>query len=212
MATHQPAASPSPITAPPHVLALLSRLHATSLAQEAQLAPKGSSGKVFSSTLKNDLSDQMTKPTTSPSSTDPAPAPDPDPDPDTAFDALMLDKFIALDESKCQFLYALTHATRALRVVEAGTSFGVSTIYLALAVSQVERFTGQAGKGTVIATEKEGRKAAVARGYWRECGEEVAGRIDLRVGDLREELKWGCRGRGLICCCWIVSRPRPSPS
>ena len=39
------------------------------------------------------------------------------------------DKLVALDRSKAEFCYHLCRALRARRVVEAGTSFGVSTIY-----------------------------------------------------------------------------------
>ena len=97
----------------------------------------------------------------------------------------MLDKFIALDEDKCHFVYQLINATGATDVIEAGTSFGVSTIYLALATAQAKAATGRTG--TVIATEKEPQKAAIARGYWKECG--IEDHVDLRVGDLLETLK-----------------------
>lgn len=40
------------------------------------------------------------------------------------FDDSMRDKFIALDQDKCQFLYLITRAIRAQNVVEVGTSFG----------------------------------------------------------------------------------------
>lgn len=103
------------------------------------------------------------------------------------FDALMLDKFIALDQDKCQFLYQLILSMGATNVVEAGTSFGVSTIYLALAVAENMKALGK--EGTVIATEKEAEKAKVARGYWKECGEDVERCIDLREGDLLQTLK-----------------------
>ncbi len=103
------------------------------------------------------------------------------------FDNLMLDKFIALDEDKCQFTYQLITALGATNVVEAGTSFGVSTIYLALAVGKAKATTGKEGK--VIATEKEAEKAERARAYWKECGEDVEREIDLREGDLLETLK-----------------------
>lgn len=108
---------------------------------------------------------------------------------DAEFDKLMLDKFIALDEDECQFMYQLIHATGATNVVEAGTSFGVSTIYLALAVAQVKAATGK--PGTVIATEKEKEKAEIARRYWDECGPIVQDQIDLREGNLLETLKIG---------------------
>lgn len=103
------------------------------------------------------------------------------------FDRLMLDKFIALDEDKCHFVYQLIAATGATNIVEAGTSFGVSTIYLALAVAKNKVATGKSGR--VIATEKEASKADIARDYWRQCGPAVQGEIDLRVGDLLETLQ-----------------------
>ncbi|KAH8901953.1 S-adenosyl-L-methionine-dependent methyltransferase [Coniochaeta sp. PMI_546] len=105
-----------------------------------------------------------------------------------AFDDLMRDKFIALDQDKCQFVYQLARAIGARNVAEVGTSFGVSTIYLALAVgSNLERIGGE---GRVIATEKESTKAARARQHWKEAGDELVARhIDLREGDLLETLR-----------------------
>lgn len=99
----------------------------------------------------------------------------------------VLDKFIALDQDKCQFVYQLCRAINAKNVVEAGTSFGVSTIYLGLAVTRNIEATG--GTGTVIGTEHEASKAERARAHWAEAGEIVSRHIDLRVGDLRETLK-----------------------
>lgn len=106
---------------------------------------------------------------------------------DSSVDDVMRDKFIALDEDKAQFVYQLCRAINAKTIVEAGTSFGVSTIYLALAVSANVAATG--GQGRVIATEHEPTKANKAREYWKECGDIVSGVIDLREGDLRETLK-----------------------
>jgi predicted O-methyltransferase YrrM len=104
------------------------------------------------------------------------------------FDELMRDKFIALDQDKSQFVYQLVRAIGAHNIVEVGTSFGVSTIYLALAVGSNLEKSG--GKGTVIATEKESAKAEKARQHWREAGDELVTRhIDLREGDLLETLK-----------------------
>ncbi len=100
----------------------------------------------------------------------------------------MRDKFIALDQDKCQFVYQVARAIGARNIAEVGTSFGVSTIYLALAVgSNLER---SGGKGMVIGTEKESSKAEQARKYWKDAGDEVVARhIDLREGDLLETLK-----------------------
>lgn len=159
--------SPSPVKVPEHVLEILSQLHRTSLEQEAALS---NTGKVMSSDILDELEDRL-----------------PDGNPKDEFDKLMVDKFIALDEDKCQFMYQLINVMGATNIVEAGTSFGVSTIYLALAVAQTKAATGKAGK--VIATEKEPRKVEAARKYWKQCGEVVEKEIDLRVGDLLETLK-----------------------
>jgi len=40
------------------------------------------------------------------------------------------DKLVALDRDKCDFAYLQCRSLQARRVVEVGTSFGVSTIYL----------------------------------------------------------------------------------
>ena len=159
--------SVSPIKAPQHILELLSQLHKRSLEQEAAMSK---TGKVAIPDIQRDLK-----------------AKSPHCDLEDAFDELMIDKFIALDEDKCQFVHQLINAIGATHVVEAGTSFGVSTIYLALAVAQTTDATGKEGK--VIATEKEPSKAAAARSYWKQCGELVEKQIDLREGDLLETLK-----------------------
>ena len=107
----------------------------------------------------------------------------------SASDDHMRDKFVALEEDKCQFIYLLARAMGVRNIVEAGTSFGVSTIYLALAVGQnVARAGGKVG-GKVIATEKEPSKALRAREHWKEAGEDVEPWIELREGDLLETLK-----------------------
>lgn len=161
--------SPSPINAPRHIQQLLSELHAKSLEQESLISK---TGKVFSSDVLGDLEDQHSRVNSA-----------------AEFDKLMLDKFIALDEDKCQFTYQLINAMGATNVVEAGTSFGVSTIYLALAVGKTKAATGKSG--AVIATEKETQKAEVAHRYWAQCGAAVEQEIDLRVGNLLETLKEG---------------------
>jgi len=103
----------------------------------------------------------------------------------------MLTQFVALEEDKCQFVYLLAKSSGATRVVEAGTSFGVSTIYLALAVGQNAVGKGIApGVGArVIATEKESVKAKQARQHWKTAGHEVEPWIELREGDLLQTLK-----------------------
>ncbi|KAF2153929.1 O-methyltransferase [Myriangium duriaei CBS 260.36] len=98
-----------------------------------------------------------------------------------------LDRFVALDPDKCAFVYALLRSSGARHVVEAGTSFGVSTIYLALAVGQNAQV--QCAPGKVIATENEPTKAARARQHWKQAGDEVVPWIDLREGDILQTLK-----------------------
>merc|ERR1712093_113916 len=92
------------------------------------------------------------------------------------------------------FIYLLARSLGARNVVEAGTSFGVSTIYLASAVGQnmaqgKNSLEATTIAGKVIATEKEHAKAVRAREYWKEAGDEVEPWIELRDGDLLETLK-----------------------
>lgn len=103
--------------------------------------------------------------------------------------AASLDKFVALDPDKCALVYLLARAARARVIVEAGTSFGVSTIYLALAVAQNNGGGGDGGgDGRVIATELEPHKAAAACENWRRAGDQVSGVVDLREGDILDTL------------------------
>jgi predicted O-methyltransferase YrrM len=94
------------------------------------------------------------------------------------------DKLVALDREKAELCYQLCRALRAKRVVEAGTSFGVSTLYLAAAVRENLRQDG--GRGLVIGTEYEPAKARAARAHFAEAG--LSELIELREGDLRETL------------------------
>jgi predicted O-methyltransferase YrrM len=96
----------------------------------------------------------------------------------------MSDKLVALDADKARFCYQLCRAMNAHRAIEAGTSYGVSTLYLAAALRENAR--AQPGKYIVIGTEYEPRKAAAARKHFEEAG--LAGFVDLREGDLLETL------------------------
>jgi predicted O-methyltransferase YrrM len=93
--------------------------------------------------------------------------------------AFWRDKFVALDRDKAEFIYALSRAANARRIVEAGTSFGVSTLYLAAAVHDN-------GGGLVTTCDIEAVKAPVARRHFDEAG--LSRYVDLRVGDVRETL------------------------
>jgi predicted O-methyltransferase YrrM len=95
------------------------------------------------------------------------------------------DKLVALDRDKAEFCYQLCRTKNARRVVEIGTSYGVSTLYLAAAVC--DNVDAGGGSGIVIGTEYEPEKARAARAHFAEAG--VSQFIDLREGDLRETLK-----------------------
>ncbi len=90
------------------------------------------------------------------------------------------DAFLALGREQAAYCYAQARAVGARRVVEFGTSFGVSTIWLAAAVRDN-------GGGTVIGTEMVPGKAERARAHVREAGLE--GYVDIRTGDALETLR-----------------------
>ena len=94
----------------------------------------------------------------------------------------LADKMVALDRDKAEFCYQLCRSLRATRVVEAGTSFGVSTLYLAAAVRD-----NQVDNGVVIGTEHEPGKVKIARENFEKAG--LSEFIDLREGDLRQTLQ-----------------------
>lgn len=95
------------------------------------------------------------------------------------------DKLVALDRDKAEFCYQLCRAIDARRIVEAGTSYGVSTLYLAAAVR--DNMRGAGGTGIVIGTEHEPAKARAARRHFEQA--ELSRFIDLREGDLRKTLE-----------------------
>jgi predicted O-methyltransferase YrrM len=99
--------------------------------------------------------------------------------------AFLRDKLVALDRNKAQFCYQLCRANNARRIVEIGTSYGVSTLYLAAAVRDNVAATG--GNGVVIGTEYEPQKASAARAHFDQAG--LSRYIDLREGNLRETLR-----------------------
>jgi predicted O-methyltransferase YrrM len=92
----------------------------------------------------------------------------------------MEDKYIALDPAQGVFCYLLAKAIGARRIIEFGTSFGVSTIYLAMAVRDN-------GGGVVIGTEMIVEKAKRAQENIREAG--LSKFVDIRVGNALETLK-----------------------
>jgi len=110
---------------------------------------------------------------------------------DERTNAFLSDKLVALDRAKAEFCYHVCRALGARRVVEAGTSFGVSTLFLAAAVRDNLQHATPAHPGTggdpiVIGTENEPKKVRIAAGHFSEAG--LADLIDLRQGDLRDTL------------------------
>lgn len=97
----------------------------------------------------------------------------------------LADKLVALDPQKAALCHLLCRSLGARRIVEAGTSYGVSTIYLAAAVR--DTIAERGGDGIVIGTEYEAGKVAVARGHLEEAG--LAEYAEIREGDLRETLR-----------------------
>jgi predicted O-methyltransferase YrrM len=81
-----------------------------------------------------------------------------------------------------RFLYICARARQAKRIVEFGTSFGISTIYLAVALRD-------GGGGQLIGTELEPAKAQRARQNLSTAG--LADIVEIRVGDALETLRDG---------------------
>jgi predicted O-methyltransferase YrrM len=78
------------------------------------------------------------------------------------------------------FLYLVARSTRAVRVVEFGTSVGISATYLAAAVRDN-------GGGVVIGSELNARKHATARRNIAEAGLDDL--VEIRQGDALETLR-----------------------
>jgi predicted O-methyltransferase YrrM len=87
--------------------------------------------------------------------------------------------YLASSPGHGMYLYLLARAIDARRIVEFGTSFGVSTIWLALAVRDN-------GGGVVIGTEMIPSKAARARSNIAEAG--LADFVEIREGNALESL------------------------
>ena len=102
---------------------------------------------------------------------------------ETRIKAFLADKMVALERDKAEFCYQIIRATGARRVVEIGTSYGVSTVYLA---SALRANLAGGGEGVIIGTEYEPEKAVAARALFAETS--LSPLIDLREGDLRETL------------------------
>ncbi len=92
----------------------------------------------------------------------------------------MKELYIPVSPEQGQLLYLTARAIGARRIVEFGTSFGISTLYLAAAVHDN-------GGGLVVGSEIEPGKHARAVAHLEEAGlTEVT---DVRLGDALETLR-----------------------
>ena len=82
--------------------------------------------------------------------------------------------YVPVTRSQGQMLYLIARSLDARRIVEFGTSFGISTLYLAAAVKDN-------GGGVVIGSELEPTKHEQAEKNMREAGLEAF--TDIRLGD-----------------------------
>lgn len=95
-----------------------------------------------------------------------------------SYDIYPKDVYLCVEPAMGEFLNLCARTVGAKTIVEFGTSFGVSTIYLAAAA----RDTG----GRVIGSELEPSKAEKAQDNLSEAG--LSDIVDIRVGDAMETL------------------------
>jgi predicted O-methyltransferase YrrM len=89
------------------------------------------------------------------------------------------DYYIPISAEAGALLYALARAIRPQTVVEFGTSYGISTLYLAAAVTDN-------GEGHVFTTELSAKKAAAARANLDQAG--VGDAVTILAGDALQTL------------------------
>jgi predicted O-methyltransferase YrrM len=89
------------------------------------------------------------------------------------------DYYIPISADAGNLLYALTRAIRPETVVEFGTSYGISTLYLAAAVTDN-------GTGQVFTTELSKKKVTAARANLDDAG--VGNAVTILSGDALETL------------------------
>jgi predicted O-methyltransferase YrrM len=95
-----------------------------------------------------------------------------------AAEPFLKNAYIPVDAEQGRMLYVTARAIRAKTIVEFGTSFGISTIYLAAAA--------RANNGRVIGSELEPAKVKAARANVAEAGLQQF--VDIREGDAMKTL------------------------
>ncbi|CAO1638359.1 unnamed protein product [Parajaminaea phylloscopi] len=157
----------------PKLQRLLDALHATSLEQEGRAVTGYSAGRSY----PLDPADQEER-------------------------ATFADKLVALDQDKAQAMYMILRAANAQRVMEAGTSYGISLLYLVAAVrdnvaSRATPSGGVSGLGPQVwGTELEQNKVEKAWHHLRiafEDGGEAAniidsGQVKILQGDILQTI------------------------
>ncbi len=111
-------------------------------------------------------------------------------EPESAGRSFWRDKFVALDRDKAELCYSLCRLAGAATIIEAGTSFGVSTLYLAAAIRDTaasEAAAGGSGPRRVVTCDNEPAKVAVARTHFERAG--LATFVEIRLGDIRDSLR-----------------------
>lgn len=93
---------------------------------------------------------------------------------------LFRDCYIPVSRAQGVFLYQMVRASRPRRIIEFGTSFGLSTLFLAAALRDN-------GSGELITTELLPEKIVRAQGLVVEAG--LSDIIEFREGDALETLK-----------------------
>ena len=96
------------------------------------------------------------------------------------------DKYIPIVPQQGAFLYMQALAKGAKNIVEFGTSYGISTLYLAASTLYLAAAAKKNG-GRVITTEYLPHKAEAARRHFAAAG--LADYIELREGDALETLQ-----------------------
>jgi predicted O-methyltransferase YrrM len=88
--------------------------------------------------------------------------------------------YVPVSRKQGELLYLIARSLRAKRIVEFGTSFGISTTYLAAAVRDNDG-------GVVIGSELDSNKVATAQRNLEEAG--LSELVDIREGDAQETLQ-----------------------
>jgi predicted O-methyltransferase YrrM len=95
------------------------------------------------------------------------------------------DNFLSVSPEFGRFLYMCARSCKAKRIIEFGSSMGISAIYMAAALRDM-------GGGVLIGTELEPGKAGRAQANLTAAG--LADLVEFRIGDARETLKPGVGG------------------